>query len=573
MNNFDLLVEHVYNKIITEGFGDKPKTKTSRHLGVSSRTVKDENGRDLVRFTINSISKEDAVNIVNTLSLNNAKIRQEKENKQGKTMTLCYLDISVPYEKAKKWIEKMVPKIAAILKNSEKSDYKNVDSFQNAFSDAMLSTATSDELEAAVLTLQKLEEQIYKAIQENRWGDAMESYKRVINLQSRIYGHQLAGENIKLIEQQALDAGIQPTDKGQNKFDDESKPNFGKPKVWPTFVRNAYIWRNKFGRNIVDEPAMRYTMNLAHSYKKTGSELDREAESMGLQNRHDFSDQQYDAIEMGKGFSGGRGIGYDISDTVPISGGPDTFMEAVGLINNITGMLNPAAEKDQAEWEAKRQAIEQGENGNNEEEMSAQNQMKMDVSTEEGRARIFYDALCELITTGRMKSLKVTPFDKGDMIENFLRTVYSIASVYTQKKWSNKINVDAIAQMVTAAVAYNTVGADKIKSMGFDFSNTGGIFSSYEQCKSSVIALSDMILNNLQFITSQRMGVRENVISRNFYQLLERMDNLYKEEKCVIKESPVTNSLIQKKSPDECMKFLMSLGLNFDENNGQELVQ
>ena len=133
--------------------------------------------------------------------------------------------------------------------------------------------------------------------------------------------------------------------------------------------------------------------------------------------------------------------------------------------------------------------------------------------------------------------------------------------------WKNKTNVDKIAQMVTASVSLSTIGKDKVKTLGYDFRNTN-IFNTFEECKSSVLAVSDSIISALHRAVNDddkqnaMAAINENRLHR-FFNLMERMNNRYNENY----KYELSEGIINRPSDDVIMSFLGELGLNIEDDS------
>jgi hypothetical protein len=254
------------------------------------------------------------------------------------------------------------------------------------------------------------------------------------------------------------------------------------------------------------------------------------------------------------------GVGYDISDTE----GPNDFFSTPGLLNNLDGTLTDAAMADNDMWLKKLQDMK---NDNPQMALSNDDKKRELASTEEGQAEIFLNAIKDLCKTPKYESgwdyLNVDIVDSHDPITNYLLTVQNIAkSKLIDSGWKNPANVSKIAEMVTAAIALSTIGKNKIASLGYNFQNVSKVFNSFEECKSSVIGVSDSILSALHRKTSDEKMVNENALKRCFV-LLERMDNIHN----VDYKYELTEGLIHRPSDDKIMAFLGELGLDFSNDS------
>ena len=520
------------------------------------------NQTEQIEITFRNIDDNDAKQLSTSL-LPNAKIfKSNKKTKQGKFIKLTAISFSVPDSKFAKWLRMMLPKIQTVLENSINCKYLNLNDFQNRVMDAVYDAPSQVTTERAQKSIKELEEAIYKAIKENRMDDALAIYKKAITLIAREYGHQLSPNNVKSIYAQAEAAGISPSDKGA--ATNSYWPD-GTEKFWPTFVRSRKAWRENFGRTVKDEPKMQYAMNTVNGVKADAATIDKRLKSQGFKSMGDASLQQREKLKSGGFGNGFKGVGYDYSDTE----GPGDFFLSPGLLNNLDGTLTDAAVIDNDAWLKKIQDLKSQDS---QFQLSDNDKRKERASSEDGQAEIFIEAMEKLAQIpryeGGWKEMGVSIQKGGDPVTSYLLTVQDVAKKRLEiNGWNNKVNVDKIAQMVTAAVALSTVGQSKVKNLGYDFSNVGTIFSSFEDCKSTVLGVSDHILSSLHKMTSKEKDeVNENVISK-FFTLLERIENRYNDSY----NYELNEGLIHRPNDSVIMGFLGELGLNMSNDNPMDM--
>lgn len=515
-----------------------------------------QNTTELVQITLQNVDIADGKQIQESI-VPNAKVFMGTTNTTKGPIKVPTISFIVPDKKFAKWLKMVVPKIQTVLENSNTSTYPNVFDLETEILEKVHSTPSEETSARAEKSLKEMEEAIYKAIQEDRWDDAMVIYKKTINLMARVYGHQLSPNNVKSIYRQAEAAGIKPTDKGA---ETNSYWPDGTEKFWPTFVRSAQAWRKDFGRTIKDEPKMQYAMSSGFRKNADDATINNRLKSQGFNSLSDVSLQQKDKIKNGGIIGGIYGVGYDISDTE----GPNDFFSTPGLLNNLDGTLTDAAMADNDMWLKKLQDMK---NNNPQMALSNDDKKRELASTEEGQAEIFLNAIKDLCSTPKYEGgwdyLNVDIVDSQDPITNYLLTIQNIAkSKLIDSGWKNPANVSKIAEMVTAAIALSTIGKSKISSLGYNFQNVSKVFNSFEECKSSVIGVSDSILSALHRKTSDEKMVNENALKR-FFVLLERMDNIHN----VDYKYELTEGLIHRPSDDKIMAFLGELGLDFSNDS------
>jgi hypothetical protein len=548
--------------------GFKPSKKTD---GPKSRYIKpivkrvtqgdDDNKKEFINVILRNIDESDAQQIKDTL-IPSAIIGKHKTNIKGNFVDLPGISFVIPDVKFSKWIKMVLPKIETILNSSNVAKYPNASTLQTDLIEAVHNAPSEEAKKRAEQSLKEMEEAVYKAIRENRWDDAMVIYKKAINLMARVYGHQLSPNNVKSIYAQAEKAGIKPTDKGAatNSYWDD-----GTEKFWPTFVRSAYAWRKDFGRTIKDEPKMQYIMASGNRKEASGDEIQNRLKSQGFNSLADVSAQQKDRIKNA-GLTGAfQGVGYDISDTE----GPNDFFNAPGLLNNLDGTLTDSALADNEAWMKKLQDLK---NQDSKVEISDKDRKRELASTEEGRAQIYLEGISKLCSD-EWRNLNVTITQSDDKVLSYLYTIENVAKAkISDSGWKNLSNINKIAQMVTAAVALCTVGKNKIPQMGYNFKDVSTVFKSFEECKSTVLSVSDSILSALHRVTSEEdkqnaiAAINENKLHK-FFNLMERMSNIHNENY----NYELSEGIINRPNDDIIMDFLSKLGLNFEDNSTEML--
>ena len=519
--------------------------------------------KEVIQVTLKNIGSDDAQQIKDTLIPNAKVFMSDAKSKTGASFKVPTMTFTIPDAKFAKWIKSMLPKIETILSTSNSSEYPSLDTLQNDILEAAHSAPSEETTQRAEQSLKEMEEAVYKAIRENRWDDAMVIYKKAINLMARVYGHQLSPNNVKSIYAQAEKAGIKPTDKGAAT---DSYWEDGTEKFWPTFVRSAQSWRKDFGRTIKDEPKMQYAMASGWRKNASDAQINDRLKSQGHNSLSDVSLQQRDKIKNGGLVGGLYGVGYDISDTE----GPNDFFNAPGLLNNLDGTLTDSALADNDMWMKKLQDLKANDP---QAQISDKDKKRELASTEDGKATIYLEAIEKLCSASRYDGgwgdLNITINNSDDKILAYLLTVEDIAKKKIETSgWKNKTNVDRIAQMVTAAVALCTVGKSKIPSLGYDFRDVSNVFSSFEECKSTVLSVSDYILSGLHRATSEddkqnaMAAINENRLHR-FFNLMERMNNRYNENY----KYELSEGIINRPSDDVIMSFLGELGLNIEDDS------
>lgn len=540
---------------------DGPKSRYIKPIVKRVTQGDDDNKKEFINVILRNIDESDAQQIKDTL-IPSAIIGKHKTNIKGNFVDLPGISFVIPDVKFSKWIKMVLPKIETILNSSNVAKYPNASTLQTDLIEAVHNAPSEEAKKRAEQSLKEMEEAVYKAIREDRWDDAMAIYKKAINLMARVYGHQLSPNNVKSIYAQAEKAGIKPTDKGAatNSYWDD-----GTEKFWPTFVRSAYAWRKDFGRTIKDEPKMQYIMASGNRKEASGDEIQNRLKSQGFNSLADVSAQQKDRIKNA-GLTGAfQGVGYDISDTE----GPNDFFNAPGLLNNLDGTLTDSALADNEAWMKKLQDLK---NQGSQAEISDKDRKRELASTEEGKAQIYLEGISKLCSD-EWHNLNVTITQSDDKVLSYLYTIENVAKAkISDSGWKNLSNINKIAQMVTAAVALCTVGKNKIPQMGYNFKDVSTVFKSFEECKSTVLSVSDSILSALHRVTSEEdkqnaiAAINENKLHK-FFNLMERMSNIHNENY----NYELSEGIINRPNDDIIMNFLSTLGLNFEDNSTEML--
>ena len=108
--------------------------------------------------------------------------------------------------------------------------------------------------------------------------------------------------------------------------------------------------------------------------------------------------------------------------------------------------------------------------------------------------------------------------------------------------------------------------------MGYNFKDVSTVFKSFEECKSTVLSVSDSILSALHRVTSEEdkqnaiAAINENKLHK-FFNLMERMSNIHNENY----NYELSEGIINRPNDDIIMNFLSDLGLNFEDNSTEML--
>ena len=549
-------------------FAKRLLSKTDDTQVADSNSVQ-QNSSEMVQITLQNVDMNDAKQIQDTI-VPNAKVFMGTANTKMGQIKIPTITFVVPDKKFAKWLKLVIPKIQTVFENSNNAQYPNASDLDTEILEKVHSTPSEETKTRAEKSLKDLEEAVYNAIKENRWSDAVTLYKKAIVLMARVYGHQLSPNNVQSIYKQAEAAGIKPTDRGAatNSYWED-----GTEKFWPTFVRSPQAWRKDFGRTIKDEPKMQYAIASGWRKNATDAQINDRLKSQGHSSLSDVSLQQRDKIKNGGIIGGFQGVGYDISDTE----GPSGFFDAPGLLNNLEGTLTDSAIADNDMWMKKLQDMKAN---NPQLALSDKDKQRELAHSEDGQAQIFLDAIKNLCSTqkydGGWDYLNVNIVDNGDPVIDYLLTIQNVAKAkLIESKWKNQINIDRIAEMITALVSMSTVGKNKLPSLGYNFRDVGNVFRNFEECKSSVIAITDSILSALHRKLSednQYSSVNESSVYK-FFNLLERIENRHN----IDYNYELTEGLIHRPSDEKMIAFLKDLGLSFPDeemniNNSGEML-
>lgn len=523
----------------------------------------DGSKKEVANFILKNIDKEDAWDIRNNVIKGTVKdVKVPPSQKYPRGYTYYAIEFPVTFDKAKKWIEVQVPKLQNWLYSSSRADYQGLDKLQDDARRAYNDCPSEAELRNMEQSVESLKKEIYKAVQEGRFEDAMKMYNYSIELRARVYGHQLSPENAKLIQAQAEAAGLTPNDKGPDKF-------------WPTFCRSEATW-NKWGRKVIDNPRMRYIVWTVYGSNKN-RDIAAGLKGMGWTDPSIVGKQQIDKASMGSGGRQGKGVMYDISDTEPLPGTVDDFADKMGLANNLTGILNaPALEKEKELLAAdEKNKADQLANADAEKKKHLEQ-----IATDEGKAELFLEAL-KKINADEKNPVQIDDTNKSPL-DNYINSLINLADRRCRdQKWSNDVDVRLMALMIAAGVSSKTVGAQRIKSLHPDFS--AARFKDEGQFSTTVWPIMFSIINKMNkavddIYKEKNIGMGDNAapvqtaaqVTENFRNMLKRMNKLHEE---YIGEPEVSEEVDESMLPensgmkDDVINFLKGFGLHFDNEN------
>ena len=576
MNREQRYLKGIINEVFTEYYnkggyykksnGDNktPKKYPGFYVKKVEAEQPDGSKKEIAYFTLKNLDKEDAWDLRNNVIkgvVKDVKVPPSARYPHG--YTYYAIEFPVTFDKAKKWVEVQIPKIVNYLTNSTRADYQNLDNLQKDALRSYNDCPSEAELRRMEESVDNLKKEIYKAVQEGRFEDAMKIYNYSIELRARVYGHQLSPENAKAIQAQAEAAGLTPNDKGPDKF-------------WPTFCRSEKTW-NDWGRQVIDEPRMRYVVWSVYGSQKN-KDVVGGLHRMGWSdantgNLKDFGKQQIDVAQMGSGGRQGKGIMYDISDTEPMPGTLDDFATKIGLINNISGILNaPAIEKEKellaSDEKNKADMIANAD-------AEKQKQLKQ-IQSDEGKAEVFLEALAKIETDSSNNPVPMDDTSKSPL-DNYINSLINVARERVKsQKWSNDVDIRLMSLMIAAGVASKTVGASRIKALHPDFS--AARFKDEGQFSTTVWPIMCSMINKLNksvddIYKSKNMATdnTQQAITENFFKLLNRMkkSKLNEEfepimfpncEEGEIDETMLPENQTMKK---DVISFLQGFGLNF----------
>ena len=580
MNKEQKYLKGIINEVFAEyynkgGYGRKggtsktPKKYPGFYVKKGEAEQPDGTKKELAYFTLQNLDKEDAWDLRNNVIKGTVKdIKVPPSDKYPRGYTKYVIEFPVTFDKAKKWVEVQIPKIVNYLSSSTRAEYQNLDNLQKDAMRAYNDCPSEAELRRMEESVDNLKKEIYKAVQEGRFNDAMKIYNYSISLRARVYGHQLSPENAKAIQAQAEAAGLTPNDKGPDKF-------------WPTFCRSEKTW-NDWGRQIVDQPRMRYVVWSVYGSQKN-KDVVGGLQRMGWSdastgNLKNFGQQQIDKASMGSGGRQGKGIMYDISDTEPMPGTIDDFADKIGLVNNINGVLNAPALAKEKELLAKDEKDKADALANADAEK--QKQLKQ-IQDDEGKAEVFIEALA------KTESDSKTPIAMDDSskspLDNYINSLIRVAEgKIRQQKWSNDVDIRLMSLMIAAGVASKTVGASRIQALHPDFS--AARFKDEGQFNTTVWPIMCGMINKLNkavddIYRQKNMATdAAQQITENFFNMLNRMNKVNEEFEPVMypncEEGEMDESMLPENQgmKKDILNFLGQFGLQIggnEENNIQ----
>lgn len=556
-------LKSIINEVFEEWYAKKGgAAKTpKKYPNFIVRKIEDKDtGKEVAYFTLRNIDKEDAWDLRNNVIKGTVKdVKVPPSQKYPHGYTTYAIEFPVTFDKAKKWIDVQIPKIVNYLTNSTRAEYMTLDELQAGALQAYNDCPSQAEIRQMETSIENLKKEIYNAVQDGRFDDAMKMYNYTIELRARVYGHQLSPENAKAIQAQAEAAGITPNDKGPDKY-------------WPTFCRSEKTW-NGWGRRIVAEPKMRYVVRTVYGAQKNRDVVGG-LQRMGWSNAStgnlsDFGQQQLDKATMGSGGKSGYGIMYDISDTEPMPGTVDDFASKIGLINNLQGELNaPAIQKEKellaADDKAKTDALANAD--------AEKQKQLLQIQDDEGKAGVFLKALENI----QDNDVKVVPDDSSkSVLDNYLNTLVKVADEKVKKqKWSNDVDTRLMALMIAAGVSCKTVGAKRIQALHPDFS--AARFKDEGQFSTTVWPIMCGLINKINKSVDTIYNTDPAVaqVTENFFNMLNRMNKLNEEFQPVaypdLNEELEESMLPENQSmKQDIINFLGQFGLNIGGENGE----
>ena len=286
----------------------------------------------------------------------------------------------------------------------------------------------------------------------------------IVNLE-REYGNVLSPNNVRAIEEQAAQYGLQPGD-----------PDY------PTFVVGEKTWVEQFGRNIVPNPKYPYYIEANKARRSSKETMLQKAQARGwdVQDKKGLGDLS-SQVGYKLGFNDteknyGPSVAYNITDTVDTTG-VDKFLNEMGLLNNLTGELNDLAKQDKEDYERRKEA--------------AMNPEEKEAHDEEKRSQmevIFLGKAVERVCND-MLSMKVH-FNEQAPLQSYVSLLHSAAEKYASGTIlkPNRLSVVSNAAALFMAHELKGIGAPELYKMAQSVGAVG----------SNAKAYSDDVLNVAQ---------------------------------------------------------------------------
>ena len=305
--------------------------------------------------------------------------------------------------------------------------------------------------------------------------DANKLGQLIINLE-RQYGNQLSQNNIRAIEEQAANYGLQPGD-----------PDY------PTFVVSEKTWVEVFGRQVKPDAKYPYYIEAnkaRQSSKKTKVEK-AQARGWDVNDKNDLDDLSAQ-VNYKLGFNDdeknyGRSKAFNITDTEDVTG-VDKFLNEMGLLNNLTGELNDLAKKDKEEYEKRKEA--------------AMNPEELEAHNEEKRTEIEVKLLGKTleVVCNNMFSLNVK-FNENAPLQSYINLIRTAVEKSAEGKILKKDRLNAVVSCASLFIANRLkgIGAQEL----FQIAQKDGAVGPYgtgKQYADDIISIAQPILKGIERI-------------------------------------------------------------------------
>lgn len=303
---------------------------------------------------------------------------------------------------------------------------------------------------------EEIKKTVAEAIKTGNWS-AIANVFSPVNLQAIIFGNVLTGRNQRMIQRQASDFGLQVGD--------------------PDYPTNLYApgkWIKKFGRRVLPNAKYKYytmsprmndrgtTVNFGSKghYDEFGSDL------KGFQPSYLYNITDTERIPASE---------YETYGLNPKKMNPniDYFSDIPGLSNNLTGELNQHAIKQKEDALAAQKAA-----------LSAdQTQLLNEIQSDEGKAKIFNDALLKYAENIDYKGQPMNDVrNSPNVMIDYAKNIVSLCDYLLVKLRYNNPTLSEPLKMISAfAIACKTTGANEVLSLfGQRFTDTRQLLSDWD---------------------------------------------------------------------------------------------
>jgi hypothetical protein len=397
------------------------------------------------------------------------------------------------------WFEKIfIPAIKSVAKNPnyEQGHIANLMDI-SYLTDKFLVAPEKTDANYTEESFEQIKTSVADAIKNGDWGSIANIFTPV-NLQAIIFGNVLTGRNQAMVSHQARDFGL----------------NVGDPD-YPTNLYAGGKWLKKFGRRVLPNAKYKY-FTISPRMNDKGTSV-----NFGSKGHYDEFGTQL------KGFQ--PAYLYNITDTervpaaewddyvqkglIPKKMDPnvDYFTDQAGLANNLTGELNSVATAERDAVLAAQQASLSSE----------QQQLLNDIQTDDGKAKIFNDALLEYAESYNYTGTPLVDVrNSSNIMHDYANNIIAFCGFLLIKLRYNNPTFVAPMKMISAfAIGCKTVGANEILSQfnsqiphDSQISTKAQMLEAWDNaCKVTLQAVTNTVNAMVEYLSNKYAKFRDDV--------------------------------------------------------------